>query len=262
MTPSALRALWSCAHPGQTLAGPHVCAVCAGPTDDTYHSATIMADTFTRYDVFRRPEATHVCAACAWYLDGSGKRTGEPHDPFQKMSYLITPARWLSVEREDIRHILRHYPAGPPVPLYLIFSRQKKKHLALLARPWLPGSSRLVVQFEEATIDVERGEFEQVRRLIRLLLNAGVGKTAIEARQLPHVAVRGLADPLAVLRWHQALGRWRPSPILSFALWIARTPERAERKVEINGSIPGAVPITSPRVRPGDQTAQIALPLD
>lgn len=221
---SAMAALWRTAHPQADLDGDLSCAVCGGPSAGHYHSARIMADTFVRYDVFRRPTEPTVCDACAWYLDGSGKQTGEPHVPFQKMSYVIVGNSFHGIEREQVRSLLRRFFPGPPFPVYLILSRQKKKHLALLAQPWMPGSI-LTVQFEEQTIRLPRTEFESIRRSIRLLLDAGIGKRTIASGALAAKALKDRQDIGQLLTWMHALDPWRPSSALDFALWIAHTPD-------------------------------------
>jgi hypothetical protein len=227
----AIHALHAAFHPDEVLPiGDETCAICGDASTRDFSSATVMADTFVRYDVFRRPDSPYVCTACAWYLDALGKRTGgDVHPQFSRMSYIVSAEGWWrEITREEVRPLLADYPDGPPAPLWLVLSRIKKKHLILEAQPWMPGRQFVALFEEGGLVRVPRSSFEQLGATIDELLIRGIGKTAIAAGILPQAALRGRSDVPTLRVSMRSLDPWRPSATLSLALWIARTPEKEE----------------------------------
>lgn len=206
-----------------------LCWLCGSTVTSDAWSRSIFPDTFTNVNLARAPLSPVVCPACVYLSTGDGWKHHAARFPdlgvktvhplsWRSYSHLFVHGEHRVPNRADLRDILL---APPEPPFLLCIALSGQKHL-LFRSAVAHDRDQFPVQFEEASLWIDRESFTRCLLDTESSLSAGLTRDEITTGRYrvpkPTVDRQHWRQVVAVLdRWRRTQPAW-----LSLAVHVAQ----------------------------------------
>lgn len=203
------------------------CFLCGESINEGVPVKQAIKKTFTNLDLAKKPQASHVCAACVYSLSENlspeimGRLDKEKPQAVRCYSHAAINGKWKTFskkQKEEMRSIICNPPGGH---WFLCVSETSKKHI-LFRTPVNQSTDNYYIQFEEQSVLAIRTKVVQDLLIAdRVYSSSGLNKvtaTIQESRYSPW------SNPQFVKEF-EYLKALKNSPYLRLLIFFARKEE-------------------------------------